>query len=64
MTIESGVRILAGSMIIISILLTHFVSGSFVFLTAFVGVNLLQSGFTGICPAVSFLKKLGFKSEK
>ncbi|CAH8197570.1 MULTISPECIES: YgaP family membrane protein [Vibrio] len=59
MTIENGVRVLAGSMILLSVILTMFVHPNFVWLTVFVGVNLIQSAFTGICPAVFFLKKLG-----
>ena len=52
MTIENGVRILAGSMVLLSIVLTVFVHSNFIWLTVFVGVNLIQSAFTGICPAV------------
>lgn len=61
MTIENGVRVLAGSMILLSVILTMFVHPNFVWLTVFVGVNLIQSTFTGICPAVFFLKKLGLR---
>jgi len=57
MTIENGVRILAGSMVLLSIILTTFVHSNFIWLTVFVGVNLIQSAFTGICPAAFFLKK-------
>ncbi|MCK5819251.1 MAG: DUF2892 domain-containing protein [Psychromonas sp.] len=61
MTVDNGVRMLAGAMILLSVLLTHFVHPAFVWLTLFIGANLLQSAFTGICPAVFFLKKMGFK---
>ncbi|MCP5076588.1 MAG: DUF2892 domain-containing protein [Psychromonas sp.] len=61
MTIENGVRVLAGSMILLSVLLTTFVHPNFLWLTVFVGLNLLQSAFTGFCPAVTILKKLGLK---
>lgn len=61
MTIENGVRIVAGSMVLLSLLLTVFVHPNFIWLTVFVGVNLIQSAFTEICPAAYFLKKLGFK---
>jgi hypothetical protein len=63
MTIENGIRVLAGSMVLLSVLLTQFVHPSFVWLTVFAGLNLLQSAFTGYCPAVFFLKLLGCKSE-
>ncbi|ASK53363.1 DUF2892 domain-containing protein [Vibrio tarriae] len=61
MTIENGVRVLAGSMILLSVILTWFVHPNFLWLTVFVGVNLIQSAFTGFCPAVFFLKKLGLR---
>ncbi|PJC87437.1 DUF2892 domain-containing protein [Vibrio sp. HA2012] len=61
MTIENGVRVLAGSMILLSVILTVTVHPGFVWLTIFVGLNLIQSAFTGICPAVFFLKKLGLR---
>ncbi|MBE4588246.1 YgaP family membrane protein [Vibrio navarrensis] len=61
MTVDNGVRIIAGSMVLLSLLLTTYVHTSFVWLTVFVGVNLIQSAFTGFCPAALFLKKLGFK---
>lgn len=61
MTIENGVRVIAGSMVLLSVLLTQFVHPGFIWLTVFVGVNLLQSAFTGICPAAFLLKKCGCK---
>ncbi|EHG1329212.1 DUF2892 domain-containing protein, partial [Vibrio vulnificus] len=54
-------RILAGSMVLLSLVLTQYVHENFVWLTVFVGLNLIQSAFTGFCPAVFFLKKLGLK---
>ena len=61
MTIENGVRVMAGSMILLSVALVHFVSPWWLLFTAFVGLNLIQSAFTGICPAVGILRKLGLK---
>ncbi|NVC64200.1 DUF2892 domain-containing protein [Vibrio sp. 05-20-BW147] len=61
MTVENGVRILAGSMVLLSLALTHYVHENFIWLTVFVGLNLIQSAFTGFCPATFFLKKLGLK---
>jgi len=63
MTIENGVRVIAGIMVLVSVVLTYFVHPAFVWLTVFVGANLLQSAFTGFCPAAFFLKKCGCKSE-
>ena len=66
MTIESWVRAFAGSFVLLSLALG--VSGSPLFhstywlwFTAFVGANLLQSSFTGFCPLVTILKKLGVR---
>ncbi|OAJ95859.1 YgaP family membrane protein [Vibrio bivalvicida] len=61
MTLEDAIRVLAGGMVILSVGLTMTVSSNFVWLTLFVGANLIQSAFTGFCPAVVVLKKLGFK---
>ncbi|MCE0556320.1 MULTISPECIES: DUF2892 domain-containing protein [unclassified Motilimonas] len=61
MKLENAVRVFAGFMVLLSIALTYWVSPHFVWLTAFIGFNLIQSAFTGICPAASVLKKLGFQ---
>ena len=67
MTIERVVRILAGFFIMLSLALTHF-SGSadltqisWLWFTAFVGLNLFQSGITRFCPMDIMLKKAGVK---
>ena len=57
MTIERVVRIFAGAMVLVSLALAVYVSLSWRWLTAFVGANLFQSGFTGLCPLASMLKK-------
>ena len=59
MKIESLIRILAGSMVLLSVALVYFVSPWWLLLTCFVGLNLIQSVFTGFCPAESILRKLG-----
>jgi hypothetical protein len=56
---EQYIRILAGSMILLSLALYYWVSPWWLLLTAFVGINLLQSALTGFCPAETILKKLG-----
>jgi hypothetical protein len=61
MTMENAIRVLAGSMVLLSVVLTVTVSSHFVWLTVFIGANLIQSAFTGICPAVFILKKFGFR---
>lgn len=62
MNVEQGVRLLAGSMTLLSVALTYWVHPYFVWLTIFVGLNLVQSAFTGICPAQWVLQKLGLHS--
>lgn len=61
MTIDRLVMALAGSFILISLLLSVFHSTYWLWFTAFVGANLLQSAFTGFCPSAIILKKLGVK---
>ena len=65
MTIERIIRIMAGSFVLLSLALgvddsPIFVSKWFLAFTAFVGLNLLQSGFTGFCPPEKLLAKMGF----
>lgn len=62
MTMERGVRLLAGSMVLISLGLAHWISPYWFLLTGFVGLNLFQSALTGWCPAELMLKRLGLKN--
>jgi hypothetical protein len=59
MKLENAIRALAGTFILASLALAHYVSPNLLWFTAFVGANLLQSAFTGFCPAETILKKLG-----
>jgi len=61
MTIDRLVIAFAGSFILISLLLAHFHSPYWLWFTAFVGANLLQSAFTGFCPLAKILKSFGAK---
>ena len=61
MTIDRVVLAFAGTMILVSLLLSRFHSAYWLWFTAFVGVNPLQSSFTGFCPLVKILKPLGIK---
>jgi len=61
MSIDRLVIAIAGSFILISLLLAHYHSENWLWFTAFVGANLLQSAFTGFCPMAIILKKLGVK---
>jgi hypothetical protein len=62
MTIDRIVFAVAGSFILLSLLLAHYHSPYWLWFTAFVGANLLQSAFTGFCPLALILKKFGVKS--
>ena len=64
MTIERGLRIMAGLFILVSVALAHFFSPYWLWVTAFVGLNLFQSGFTNWCPAMRILAKLGLKPSR
>ena len=63
MKTESLIRILAGSFVLLSVTLAHFVNPWWLLLAVFVGVNLIQSAFTGFCPAEMIFKKLGLARE-
>jgi hypothetical protein len=59
MKIESYIRILAGTLVLASLTLAHFVSSWWLLLAVFISLNLIQSAFTGFCPAEIILRKLG-----
>ena len=59
MTIERALRLIAGTFVLASLALGTWVSPKWYWFTAFVGANLLQSGFTNWCPMMTFLRKLG-----
>jgi hypothetical protein len=60
MKTENLIRVLAGSMTLLSVALAHFVSPWWLLLACFVGLNLIQSAFTGFCPPTIVLRKLGW----
>jgi hypothetical protein len=61
MSIDRFVLAFAGAVILISVVLSQVHSVYWLWLTAFVGANLLQSAFTGFCPAAKILKSVGVK---
>ncbi len=61
MTLDRTVLAFAGCMVLASVALTLWVSPLFVWLTVFIGLNLLQSSVTGFCPAAIVFRKLGIK---
>lgn len=63
MKIESFIRVLAGSMVLLGATLTHFFSPWWLLLPVFVGANLIQSAFTGFCPPSLVLRALGWVGD-
>jgi hypothetical protein len=61
MNVDRIVMVFAGSMILISVILAEAVSVWWLALACFVGLNLMQSAFTGFCPLALLLKKFGVK---
>jgi hypothetical protein len=62
MTVERYIRIIAGTFILVSLALGHWVSPYWHLFTAFVGLNLFQSGITRWCLMEDILKKIGVKT--
>jgi hypothetical protein len=64
MSVEAKVRIVAGLMVLISFTLGRTVNPVWLWLSVFVGLNLIQSAFTGFCPAESFFKAISKPKSK
>ena len=64
MNMERTLRLIAGIFVLISVALTVFVSQKWIYFTAFIGLNLLQSAFTNWCPMITILRKLGVRECK
>ena len=62
MTLDRSIFLFAGVMVLLSVALTLWVSPLFVWFTVFIGLNLVQSSFTGFCPAAMIFKALGVKA--
>ncbi len=63
MTVERYLRGIAGFFVLLSLLLAHYHSAYWLFFTAFVGLNLLQSAFSNWCPMMAILRKFGVGSH-
>lgn len=63
MTVDKGVRVMAGTLVLIALALARWVDPRWLWLAVFVGVNLIQSAFTGFCPAEMILTRLGLKAS-
>ena len=64
MNLERYIRLIAGTFVVVSLALGHWVNSYWYLFTAFVGVNLFQSALTNWCLMETFLKKLGIKSAQ
>lgn len=63
MSIERYLRLIAGSFVLISVILGYWYSPYWFFFTAFVALNLVQSAFTNWCPMMTFLRRIGVKES-
>jgi hypothetical protein len=61
MTVNEGLRLMAGFFVLLSVALGYWVHPAWYLFTVFVGLNLLQSAFSRWCPAMWILQKMGFK---
>ena len=61
MSLEAMLRLIAGAFVTSSVVLGLFVSPYFFLFTVFVGLNLVQSAFSGWCPMMTFLRRAGFR---
>jgi hypothetical protein len=62
MTLDSAVLSFAGTVVLVGLALGYFVNPLWFLLTVFAGLNMLQAGITGFCPAAMVFKKLGVKA--
>ena len=63
MKMHQALRLLAGTMVLLTVALVLLVDLRWIWLGAFVGLNLVQSAFSGTCPAIWFFKRIGLKEE-
>ena len=64
MTVERALRLIAGGLVVLSVLLGIYVNANFLWFTLFVGVNLFQSAFTNWCPMMVILRKGGLPDAR
>ena len=62
MTVERALRLIAGAFVVVSLAMGYWVNSYWYLFTAFVGLNLFQSGFTNWCPMMAILRKVGVKA--
>ena len=61
MNVERFLRLIAGTLVMVSVALGYYVSPYWFLFTVFIGLNLFQSAFTNWCPMMTFLRKLGVR---
>ena len=64
MNVERVLRLIGGFFVLVSAALAHFASPYWLFFTAFVGLNLFQSGFTNWCPMMWILRQAGLRAAE
>lgn len=63
MTVERGILLIVGVLVVGSVLLAAFHSLNWLWLTGILGAHLIQASFTGVCPVVMTLKKMGLETK-
>ncbi|KZM47842.1 YgaP-like transmembrane domain [Labrenzia sp. OB1] len=63
MTVERGILLVVGVLVLASVLLAVYVNINWLWLTGILGLHLIQASFTGLCPVVMTLKKLGLPQK-
>jgi len=63
MTVERGILLVVGALVLASVLLAVYVNINWLWLTGILGAHLIQASFTGLCPVVMILKKLGLPQK-
>lgn len=63
MTVERAILLVVGALIIASVLLAVYVNLNWLWLTGILGAHLIQASFTGLCPVVMILKKMGLPQK-
>ena len=61
MSLDRAVMLFAGFMVLVSVALTHWVHPAWIWLTVFVGLNLVQASITRFCPAAMLFRRLGVR---
>ncbi|MBT8460774.1 MAG: DUF2892 domain-containing protein [Boseongicola sp.] len=64
MTVERGILLIVGGLVLGSVLLAVYHNSNWLWLTGILGAHLIQASFTGVCPVVMTLKKLGLPSKE